>query len=98
MAESSPKVQETLWEKEKLLVISTFSFSHRVFKRIILQTLESKGLFWKGLILNRLSALGKGSTRLMLVHVSFSSKIRQKYNAGVTSACQAPDPPPTAPK
>ena len=30
--ESSPKWLKTLWEKEKLLVTSNFSFSHSVFK------------------------------------------------------------------
>ena len=29
------KWQKTLWEKEKLLVTSNFSFSHSVFKRIV---------------------------------------------------------------
>ena len=38
MAESSPKGQKTLWEKEKLLGTSNFSFSHSVFKRLGLQT------------------------------------------------------------
>ena len=32
------KQVETLWEKEKLLVTSNFSFSHSVFKRLALQT------------------------------------------------------------
>ena len=40
---------ETLLEKEKLLVLSNFSFSHSVFKRLVLQTLENQGLFGKGL-------------------------------------------------
>ena len=49
MAESSPKGWETLWEKEKLLVMSNFSFSHCAFKRLVLQTCKNKGLFAKGL-------------------------------------------------
>ena len=49
MAESSPKKKKTLWEKEKLLVTSNFSFFHSVFKRFLLQTSKIKGLFWKGL-------------------------------------------------
>ena len=40
----------TLWEKEKLLVTSNFSFSCSVFKRLVLQTHENKGLFRKELI------------------------------------------------
>ena len=49
IAESSPNGYKTLWEKEKLLVTSSFSFSHSVFKRLVLQTRKSKGLFGKGL-------------------------------------------------
>ena len=49
MAESSPEGLKTLWEKEKLLVTSNFSFSHSVFKRLVLQTRKNQGLFGKGL-------------------------------------------------
>ena len=38
-----------MWEKEKLLVTSNFSFSHSVFNRPVLQTRENQGLFGKGL-------------------------------------------------
>ena len=38
-----------LLEKEKLLVTSNFSFSHSVFKRLLLQTRKNQGLFGKGL-------------------------------------------------
>ena len=48
MAESS-QVVETLWEMEKLLVTSNFSFSHSVFKRLVLQTHKNQGWFGKGL-------------------------------------------------
>ena len=41
---------ETLWEKEKLLITSNFSFSYTVFKRLVLQTRKNQGLFGKGLI------------------------------------------------
>ena len=37
--------------KEKLLVTSNFSFSHNVFKRLLLQTRENPGLFGNGLIM-----------------------------------------------
>ena len=50
MAESSPNREKTLREKEKLLVRSNFSFSHSVFKRLVLQTRKNQGLFGKGLI------------------------------------------------
>ena len=49
MTESSPNRQKTLWEKEKLLVTSNFSFSHSVFKRIVLHTRKNQGLYGKGL-------------------------------------------------
>ena len=48
MAEGSPKGWKTLWEKEKLLVTSNFSFSCSVFKRLVLQTRKNQGLLGKG--------------------------------------------------
>ena len=45
----SSNVLKTLWEKEKLLVTSNFSFSHCVFKRLVMQTHKNQGLFGKGL-------------------------------------------------
>ena len=51
MVESFPEGQKTLWEKEKLLNTSNFSFSHSVFIRLVLQTCKNKGLFGKGLII-----------------------------------------------
>ena len=38
-----------MWEKEKLLVTSNFSFSHSVFNRLLLQTRKSQGLLGKEL-------------------------------------------------
>ena len=54
MSESYLKgyLQITLWEKEKLLVTSDFSFSHSVFNRLELQTRKNQGLFGKGLSSN----------------------------------------------
>ena len=49
MEESSSNGLKTLWEKEKLLVKSNFSFSNSVFKRLVLQTCKNQGLFGKGL-------------------------------------------------
>ena len=46
---SSQKWWKALWEKEKLLVTSNFSFSHSVFKRLVLQKVKNKGLFGKEL-------------------------------------------------
>ena len=45
------------WEKEKLLIISNFSFSHRVFKRLVLQTGKNQSLFREGLVLASLQAI-----------------------------------------
>ena len=47
MAESSQKAYRILWEEEKLLVTSNFSFSHIVFKRVVLQTHKKPGLVWE---------------------------------------------------
>ena len=47
MTESSLHRQKTWWEKEKLLVMSNFSFSHGVFKRLVLQTRKTPGLCGK---------------------------------------------------
>ena len=41
--------RKTLWEKEKLLVTSNFSFYDSVFKILVLQTCKSQGLFGNGL-------------------------------------------------
>ena len=49
MMESSANGKKTLWEKEKLLVTSNFSFSCSVFERLVLQTRKNQGLFGKGL-------------------------------------------------
>ena len=38
-----------MWEKEKMLVVSNFSFFHSVFKILILQACKTQGLFGKGL-------------------------------------------------
>ena len=53
MADSSPIGCKTLGEKEKLLFMSNFSFSHNVFKRLELQTHKNQGLFGKGLTLSQ---------------------------------------------
>ena len=50
LVDSSLRVQKTLGKKEKLFIKSSFSFSHRVFKRLVLQTSKNQGLFEKGLI------------------------------------------------
>ena len=49
MAESYPNGKKTLWEKEKLLVTSNFSFSHSVFKRLVSQGSQKVSLCGNGL-------------------------------------------------
>ena len=49
MAQSYPNEQKTLWEKEKLLVTSNFSFSHSVFKRLVSQGRQKVSLCGNGL-------------------------------------------------
>ena len=49
LVKSSSKGYKTLWEKEKLLVMSNFSFSRNVLKKPVLQTRKNQGLFGKGL-------------------------------------------------
>ena len=49
MAESSPDGSKTVWEEEKLLIMSNFSFSQSVFKRLVLQTRKNQASFEKGL-------------------------------------------------
>ena len=46
--------KKTLREKKKLLVMSNFSFSFGVFKKLVLQTRKNQGLFGKGLNDNQL--------------------------------------------
>ena len=48
-AECFPKGLKTLWEKDELLVTSNLSFSHDVFKILLMQTRKNQGLFGKGL-------------------------------------------------
>ena len=51
MAYSFLNGKKTMWKKEKLLVMSNFSFSRIVFKIHVLQTRKNQGLFGKGLIM-----------------------------------------------
>ena len=72
IAESSPNRLKTLWEKEKLLVMSNFSFSRSVFKRPVLQTRKNQGLFGKGLIIFQ-DNLGGNSKTVMVATISPSA-------------------------
>ena len=47
MEESSLKGQKTLWEKEKLLITSNFSFSQSVFKRLVSEGASKGVVVWE---------------------------------------------------
>ena len=47
-AESSPNGWKTLREKEKLLVMSNFSFSHSVFKDLYCRHVKTRACLGKG--------------------------------------------------
>ena len=49
MVQFYSELKETLWEKEKMMVASIFSFSRNVCERLVFQGCENQGLFWKGL-------------------------------------------------
>ena len=74
MVERIPKVQKTLLEKEELLVMSNFSFSHSVLKILLLQTRKNQGLFGKGLKLLRMFALVISWMSLKIGHVESKSR------------------------
>ena len=48
---------KTLWVKEKLLIMSNFSFSHSVFKRLLLQTCKNSRLVWERINLHHILAV-----------------------------------------
>ena len=73
MAERSSNGYKTLWEKEKLLVTSNFSFSHCVFKRLTLQTRKNQGLFGKGLYVGKVSDIFQPQ---IIIHHSNSEEAR----------------------
>ena len=49
MAESYLNLEKTLLEKEKLLVMNNFSFSHSAFKRLVSQGRQKVSLCWNEL-------------------------------------------------
>ena len=53
MTEISPGRKKTLWGNETLLVTSNVSFSHSVFKGLVLQTRKNQGLFGKEISIHR---------------------------------------------
>ena len=90
MAESSLKGRK-LWENEKLLVTSNFSFSHSVFKRLVLRTRKNLALFGKGLMAmhgvplieidnstTKNAELDKTAGTIMLISSTFSVKLSHR--------------------
>ena len=90
MEKGSLKRYKILWEKEKLLVTSNFSFSHSVFKRLVLQTPKNQGLFGKGLMhLQTISfhvCLGNGQ-RLFCCPKIFLSVNKEQFYLFTESVC-----------
>ena len=79
MVESYLNGLSTLWEKEKLLVTSNFSFSHSVFKRIKLQTRKNHGLFGRGLkCLTLMEITGSKLPKLKIIFRCKNIKYREK--------------------
>ena len=65
IAESSPNGSITLWEKEKLLVTSNFSFSHHVFTSLVLQTQNKSGKLSQDMpVLPQVVKLGHASDKI----------------------------------
>ena len=49
LADSSPEGYKTLWEKDRLLLMSNLSFAHSVLKIFVLQThKKTRAYFEKG--------------------------------------------------
>ena len=90
MAESSPIGLKTLWEKEKLLITSNFSFSHSVLKRLVLQTHKNQGLFGIGLKTNEqhcwVNSVESNCTRNFLHRCSFEES--HSYPAPTCGPCK----------
>ena len=76
---SSSNRLKTLWENEKLPVMSNFSFSHSVFKRLVLQTRKKQGLCGKGL---RRGVVSEQSSVKVVVHC-FSISLFIWFSAGL---------------
>ena len=80
---------KTLWEEEKLLVMSNFSFSHSVFKRLVLQTRKNQGLFGKG-ITDYQTANFKPGPNWKKLQTTFQSafKVKNKCHIGRKTLCE----------
>ena len=68
-------------KKEKLLITSNFSFSHSVFKRLVLQTSKNQGMFGKGLNLKLLSANSFSLEESKICHLLTHSHTMTPFDA-----------------
>ena len=82
----SKMAKKTLWEKEKMLVTSIFSFSHNVVKKLLLLGHENQGLFGKALKIYWCIYLGLWWLTLSQASPGFSFSCRVFYPFGELSA------------
>ena len=71
MEERYQNGKKTLWEKEKLLVTSNFSFSHSVFKRLVSQGHQRVSLCGNGVINDKFHHLShiNCSALILSIHI-----------------------------
>ena len=65
-----------MWEKEKLLVTSSFSFSQCVFKRLVLQTRKNQGFV-------------RERVKVMSLVDSFIINLKEKHQIGKNELLQS---------
>ena len=87
MAESYPNGKKTLWEKEKLLVTSNFSFFHSVFKRLVSRGCQKVSLCGNGLIFDLISDLKPQLLKPYSCGVHSREVQRRPRNHEVPSLC-----------
>ena len=80
MTENFQKGWKTLLEKEKLLVTSTFSISHSVFKRPVVLTCKNQGLF--GNELNKSTTCVCQLSNVWCLIEDKKSKLKKGHNSG----------------
>ena len=78
----SKKVENSVGEKEKLLIMRNFSFSHSVFKRLVLQTLNpfpNKPWFLRVCSASLLKTLREKEKLLLTSNFSFSHSVFEPF-------------------
>ena len=66
---------KTLWQKEKLLFLSNFSFSHDVFKSCLLQMRQNAPIGGKGIIVYMTSLIPQIHCRGFKQYLDTNTKI-----------------------